>query len=248
VDLSAQRVDRRYRRQRRSRRPPAVVSRPARRRPGRPITTARRRARTRRRPAVRAALMRTTQLVLGVEVDVIWRHTSCRDTAQPLQHTGIVDARAAPLRVAGISVYLSVRAQCTPVQRARHTQARAAAVRFLDSDELMLGPCTRIGGKSNTCRRSTLTSGAPANSAPHPWHGPGSCRSASSGSTTCSRVDPGAPACPPGLRPLLRRNDFSAGSAQRPQPQAARSGQSGCNKSKKLLIRRTPTGRHHHDQ
>lgn len=37
---------------------------------------------------------------------------------------------------------------------------------------------TVITGRSNTCRRST-TSGAPARSAPHPAHGPGSWRSVS---------------------------------------------------------------------
>jgi hypothetical protein len=43
-------------------------------------------------------------------------------------------------------------------------------------------------------------------------HGPGSCRrSVSSGSATCASVDPGCRLCPPGLRPLLRRNDFRAG-------------------------------------
>ena len=35
---------------------------------------------------------------------------------------------------------------------------------------------TVIGGRSNTCRRSMPTSGASARSAPHPAHGPGSCR------------------------------------------------------------------------
>ena len=47
--------------------------------------------------------------------------------------------------------------------------------------------------------------------APHPVHGPGSCRTTESGSVTCASVDPGCPGCPPGLRPLLRRNDFGAG-------------------------------------
>jgi hypothetical protein len=47
-----------------------------------------------------------------------------RDTAQPLQHTGIVDARAAPLRVAGDQRVLVGAGAMHPVQRARHTQAR----------------------------------------------------------------------------------------------------------------------------
>ena len=38
-------------------------------------------------------------------------------------------------------------------------------------------------------------------------------RSTSSGSATMDSVDPGCPGCPPGLRPLLRRNDFGAGLA-----------------------------------
>src|SRR5918998_998098 len=72
---------------------------------------------------------------------------------------------------------------------------------------------TRIGGRSNTCRRSTPTCGASAKSAPHPPQQPGSCCSVSSGSATCANVEPGWPFCPPGLRPLLPRNDFGAGLA-----------------------------------
>lgn len=70
---------------------------------------------------------------------------------------------------------------------------------------------TDIGGRSNTCRRSTPTSGASARSAPQPAHGPGSNRTHSSGSATNASVEPGWPGCPPGLRPLLRRNDFGTG-------------------------------------
>jgi hypothetical protein len=72
---------------------------------------------------------------------------------------------------------------------------------------------TVIGGRSNTCRRCIPTSGASARSAPQPVHGPGSCRSRSSGLSTSANVDPGCPGCPPGLRPLLRRSDFGAGLA-----------------------------------
>ena len=46
---------------------------------------------------------------------------------------------------------------------------------------------------------------------PHPEHEPGSCRSVSSGWSTSASVEPGCPGWPPGLRPLLRRNDFGAG-------------------------------------
>ena len=70
---------------------------------------------------------------------------------------------------------------------------------------------TVIGGRSNTCRRSIPTSGASARLAPHPLHGPGSCRIRSFGCSTSANVDPGCPGCPPGLRPLLRRSDFGAG-------------------------------------
>ncbi|SHL54816.1 hypothetical protein SAMN05443637_1441 [Pseudonocardia thermophila] len=69
---------------------------------------------------------------------------------------------------------------------------------------------TVSGGRSNTCRRSTPTSGASARSLPHPAHGPGSCRTRSSGSATSARVDPGCPGCPPGCRPLRRRNERGA--------------------------------------
>ena len=72
---------------------------------------------------------------------------------------------------------------------------------------------TAIGGSSNTCRRSTAASGHPARSWPHPPQRLGSCRSTSSGSATMDSVDPGCPGCPPGLRPLLCRNDFGAGLA-----------------------------------
>src|SRR5919112_2988053 len=70
---------------------------------------------------------------------------------------------------------------------------------------------TVIGGRSNTCRRSTPTSGAFTKSAPQPVHGPGSCRSRSFGSSTSANVDPGCPGCPPGFFPLLPRSDFGAG-------------------------------------
>ncbi len=70
---------------------------------------------------------------------------------------------------------------------------------------------TDIGGRSNTCRRCIPTSGASARSAPQPAHDPGSYRNRSSGSATNASVEPGCPDCPPGLRPLLRRNDFGAG-------------------------------------
>src|SRR5882757_1389389 len=70
---------------------------------------------------------------------------------------------------------------------------------------------TVIGGRSNTWRRSIPTSGASARLAPQPVHGPGSCRFRSFGLSTSANVEPGWPGCPPGLRPLLRRNDFGAG-------------------------------------
>ena len=70
--------------------------------------------------------------------------------------------------------------------------------------------CTRIGGRSNTCRRSMPTCGACASSAPQRAHEPGSWRSVSSGSSTSCSVDPGCPGWPPGRRPLRRRNDFGA--------------------------------------
>ena len=70
---------------------------------------------------------------------------------------------------------------------------------------------TVIGGRSNTWRRSTPTSGAPAKLEPQPVHEPGSCRWRSFGLSTSANVDPGCPGCPPGLRPLRRRSDFGAG-------------------------------------
>ena len=73
--------------------------------------------------------------------------------------------------------------------------------------------CTVIGGRSNTCRRSIPTSGAPARFAPQPVHGPGSCRQRAFGSATSANVDPGCPGCPPGLRPLRMRSDFGPGLA-----------------------------------
>ena len=71
--------------------------------------------------------------------------------------------------------------------------------------------CTRIGGRSNTYRRSTPTCGACARSAPQRVHELGSWRSVFSGSSTSSSVDPGCPGWPPGRRPLRRRNDFADG-------------------------------------
>src|SRR3954469_24826858 len=70
---------------------------------------------------------------------------------------------------------------------------------------------TVIGGRSNTWGRSIPTSGADARSSPQPVHEPGSCRRRSFGLSTNANVDPGCPACPPGLRPLGRRSDFGAG-------------------------------------
>src|SRR3954467_6913861 len=70
---------------------------------------------------------------------------------------------------------------------------------------------TVIGGRSNTWRRSTPTSGAPAQLEPQPVHEPGSCRFRSFGLSTSANVDPGCPGCPPGLRPLRRRSDFGDG-------------------------------------
>jgi hypothetical protein len=72
---------------------------------------------------------------------------------------------------------------------------------------------TVIGGKSNTCRRSIPASGASDKSAPHPVHGPGSCRFHSFGLSTSASVAPGCPGCPPGVFPLLRRSDLGAGLA-----------------------------------
>src|SRR5206468_1806522 len=54
-------------------------------------------------------------------------------------------------------------------------------------------------------------SGASARLAPHPTHGPGSCRTRVFGLSISANVEPGWPGCPPGLRPLLRRNDVGAG-------------------------------------
>jgi hypothetical protein len=127
--------------------------------------------------------------------------------------------------------------------------------------------CTVIGGRSNTCRRSIPTSGASANSAPQPEHGPGSCRCRLFGLSTSANVDPECPGCPPGLRPLLRRSDFGAGLVN------GESADGGCdefrdpsqlppqlgnlslqrldllslphNKRRQILIRRTPVNRHH---
>jgi hypothetical protein len=51
--------------------------------------------------------------------------------------------------------------------------------------------CTVIGGRSNTCRRSIPTSGAPARLAPQPVHASGSCRRRWFGLLTSANVDPG---------------------------------------------------------
>ncbi len=83
-------------------------------------------------------------------------------------------------------------------------------------------------GRSNTWRRSIPTCGASARLAPHPAHGPGSCRLRSPASSTSANVDPGCPGCPPGLRPLRRRSDFGAGLVTAsPTPGASTS--SGCS-------------------
>jgi hypothetical protein len=56
-----------------------------------------------------------------------------------------------------------------PRSRAASRDTAGAAAR----DELVLDHFARIGGRSNTCRRSMRTSGASVKSAPHPPPGPG---------------------------------------------------------------------------
>ena len=71
----------------------------------------------------------------------------------------------------------------------------------------------RIGGRSNTCRCSRPTSGAPTRSSPQPRQQPGSCAMTSSGTATGANVEPGCPSCPPGLRAPRRRSERGAGLA-----------------------------------
>ena len=73
--------------------------------------------------------------------------------------------------------------------------------------------CTLIGGMSNTCRREQSTCSAPDTSEPQPRQLVGSWRITTSGSATCSKVAPGWPGCPPGLRLLLPRKDRGVGFA-----------------------------------
>ncbi len=67
------------------------------------------------------------------------------------------------------------------------------------------------GATSVTCRRSIPVTGPPDTSAPHPEHGPGSQQITTSGSSTSGIVDPGAPGCLPGLRPVAFREEPRSG-------------------------------------
>jgi hypothetical protein len=69
-------------------------------------------------------------------------------------------------------------------------------------------------GRSVTCRRSVLVTGAPVRPVPQPPHAPGSCTTTSSGSSVIARVAPGCPFGRPGLRPDLPRSDLGAGLAR----------------------------------
>jgi hypothetical protein len=69
-------------------------------------------------------------------------------------------------------------------------------------------------GRSNTCRESTPTTGAPARSPPHPTQACGSCRCRCVGSVTGSNVNPACPFGRPGPRPDFSRNDRGAGLAR----------------------------------
>jgi hypothetical protein len=71
---------------------------------------------------------------------------------------------------------------------------------------------TVIFGMSNTWRRVTAAGRPPAGrSAPQPVQAPGSWTTTSAGFSTCRRVRPSCPGCPPGLRPDRPRSDFGAG-------------------------------------
>lgn len=70
---------------------------------------------------------------------------------------------------------------------------------------------TAPGGRSNSCRRSTPTSGASAREPPQPRHPAGSCRLVWSGFSTCASVCPRCPFSRPGLRCPPFRNGFGLG-------------------------------------
>jgi len=86
-----------------------------------------------------------------------------------------------------------------PQGAAPHAAARELRHELVSSDlsRLRRRP-SDFGVRRETRRRSLYT-------------GPGSCRFRSFGLSTSANVEPGWPGCPPGLRPLLRRNDFGAG-------------------------------------
>lgn len=69
---------------------------------------------------------------------------------------------------------------------------------------------SRTTGRSNTCRASVETTGAPRNDRSHREHRPGRCTTTLSGTSTCRSVNPGVPGCLPALRPEDSRRDFGA--------------------------------------
>jgi hypothetical protein len=66
---------------------------------------------------------------------------------------------------------------------------------------------TRGWGKSNTWRRATPVTSAPARSPPQRAHQPGGCTTTASGSATWRIVAPGSPGCLPGRRFDASRKD-----------------------------------------
>src|SRR5680860_1197682 len=68
-----------------------------------------------------------------------------------------------------------------------------------------------IGGRSNTCRACSPTTGASDRSPPHPAHAPGTWTATSSGTWRGSSRNPCSPVCLPGFRPDARRSDRGGG-------------------------------------
>lgn len=66
----------------------------------------------------------------------------------------------------------------------------------------------RAGGRSNTCRASTETTGARRSDRAQPSQRPGRWTCTSSGASTCRNVKPAPPGCLPGARPVRSRLDF----------------------------------------